>query len=110
MSRDGIVVEVDGTAQAAYIRLSNEPVARSVNIDDELVVDLDEFNVAIGIEVLALGVEIPFSRLTTEFHVHTDVVETLRLIQPSVAGFLTSHGTDGTAAPSPIKQPAALAA
>ena len=86
-----ITVRVDHDADAAYIRLSDEPVRRTVEVTPEVMVDLDEMNVAVGVEVLRLEAEIPYSQLTTDFHVRSEVVETLRRIRPSVSSFLVSR-------------------
>ena len=43
-----INLDVDLSAHAAYIRLSSEKVARTVEIDDSIMIDLDEFNVVVG--------------------------------------------------------------
>lgn len=96
--RDKVQVKIDREADAAYICLSNKPVVRTVEVTDEVLIDLDEFNVAVGIEVLELGAKIPFGRLHTEFHIHSNVVDVLRLIQPSVSGFfsLTQGGDSST--------------
>ena len=55
-----MVLEVDQLAEAAYVRFSDADVARTVAFNDEINIDLDEFGVVVGIEVLTLGAEIPF--------------------------------------------------
>lgn len=96
--RDKVQVKIDREADAAYICLSDKPIARTVEVTDDVLIDLDEFNVAVGVEVLELGARIPFSRLQSEFHIHSRVVDVLRLIQPSVSGFfsLTQGGDSST--------------
>ncbi len=84
-----IMLSIDMTADCAYIRLSTLPVSRSVSATDAVVVDLDELNMVVGIEVLEMGAEIPFQQLVERFHVHSDVIERLRVIRPSVSGFLS---------------------
>jgi uncharacterized protein YuzE len=91
-----ISIEVDTTVDAAYVRLSQNPVEHTVKVSDEVLVDLDEHGVAVGIEVLSEAAELPFGRLVTDFHVHSEVVELLRLIRPSVSAFLEfTQGSDG---------------
>lgn len=100
MSDPKIVVEIDNELDAAYIRLSPESVKRTVEIGEDVMVDLDEFDVVVGIEVLSLDATIPFSHLKDVLHVRSDVVEILRSIQPSVAASMRlTQGTDGTARP-----------
>lgn len=84
-----INVSVDMTDDCAYIRLSSNPIRRSISVTDAVVVDVDEFHMVVGIEVLELGAELPFADLVERFHVHSDVVEILRKIRPSVSGFLS---------------------
>ena len=92
-----IQLEVDMMAGAAYIRLSTSTVHRTVQATDSVLIDLDDMGVAVGVEVLVLAAEIPFSRLKDDFHVHSDVVELLRQIQPSVAGYLElTQASEGT--------------
>jgi len=46
------VFKYDGVANALYYRLTHEPVARTVDIDGRVMVDVDAAGKAIGIEVL----------------------------------------------------------
>lgn len=97
-----IRVEVDHGADAAYIALSDQPVVETVEIAEHVVVDLDEYRMVVGIEVLRLAAEIPFRELDTRFHVRSELVELLRTVQPSISGFLSvTHGTDATIPTSP---------
>jgi uncharacterized protein YuzE len=96
MTSTGIELRVDQTSDAAYIVLSDKTVARTKTLTDAVQVDLDEFGVAVGIEVLTLDAEIPFSRLVADFHVPSNAIDLLRYVQPSVSGFLITHATDGT--------------
>lgn len=93
-----IEVRIDSVVDAAYIRLSGASVARTVEMTNEVYADLDKFNVVVGIEVLSLDAVIPFTRLKDDLHVHSDVIDLLRRIQPSVASSMRlTQGTDGTA-------------
>ena len=92
-----ITIEVDTRLHAAYIKLADEPVVRTVEFNDLILVDLDQYGVAVGIELLDEGAQLPFTELVDVFHVHSDVVELLRLIRPSVASYLQlTSGSDGT--------------
>jgi hypothetical protein len=77
-------------------------------VTDSVLIDLDAMNVIVGVEVLDLGAKIPFSTLVSDFHVHTDVIELLRVIQPSVSGFLLTQSAEGVAVAN--TPPAALVA
>jgi uncharacterized protein YuzE len=93
-----ITVEIDHMADAAYVRLSAGAVERSVPVGDEVVVDLDDMGVVVGIEMLALDAEIPYSVLVTDFHVHSEVAELLRRLRPSITGFLSLSMGEGKVA------------
>lgn len=89
-------IKVDSTANAAYIKLSDAPIVRTVEFNEEILVDVDQYGVAVGVEVLDEGAALPFAALCDDFHVHSDVIELLRLIRPSVAAFLQlSSAADG---------------
>lgn len=93
-----ISVSIDNEADAAYISLSHDPVHRTVSVSDEVNVDLNDMGVVVGIEVLSLAADIPYADLIALHHVHSVVVENLRLIQPSVGSFISrvQAGTDDT--------------
>lgn len=98
-----ISIEVDTLLHAAYIRLSEKDVARTVQVNDEIMIDLDDMNVAVGIEVLDEGAPLPFQDLVSRYHVHTSVVELLRLIRPDVASYFElTRGNDGTTVSRPV--------
>ena len=85
-----IEITIDAQADAAYIQVNNTEVHSTVAVTEDVNIDLDEQGCATGIEVLTLDAEIPFSDLTTKYHVRSEVTEALRMIRPSVAGFLTN--------------------
>lgn len=89
-------VTVDLEANAAYILMSDEEVARTVAVSDEVMIDLDKFGIAAGIECLRIEAEIPFQKLIDDFHVHSTDVEKLRRLRPSISSSLMSHGAEGT--------------
>ena len=93
-------IELDTVANAAYVALSDNEIVMTRQVTDLVLVDLDAMNVVVGIEVLSLTAELPFQRLADEFHVHSDVIETLRRIRPSVGAFvaMTSTGVAGASA------------
>jgi uncharacterized protein YuzE len=94
-------VEVDQQADVAYIRLSDNPVARSHALDSDVVVDLDAMNVVVGVEMLHLNAEIPYTQLVTDFHVRSELTELMRQLRPSISGFLSLHSmAEGTVSSS----------
>lgn len=91
-----VSVETDDVLDVAYIRLSDAPVERTVEHSDRIMVDLDAHGVAVGIEVLGQGVELPYAELVEHYHVHSAAVSLLRLIRPSVSGWAELRaGHDG---------------
>lgn len=97
-----LVLEVDADSNVAYIQLTNSAVARTVEVSESVLIDLDEFGVAVGIEVLSLAAEIPFTDLKTTYHVHSEVIEQLRTIRPTVGAFMSLEmGSDGESSPVP---------
>lgn len=79
-----VKVSVDHTVNAAYIELSTEEVARTVKVEDGVMVDLDAMNVVVGIEVLNIDLDLPLQKLRDEFHVHSAVVNHLYSLRPNV--------------------------
>lgn len=49
-----MTVTSDATANAGYVRLSDNLVARTCELGDSILIDLDAMNVVVGIEVLRL--------------------------------------------------------
>ena len=90
-------LSVDHDAEVADIRLSDNRVEQTQEVNDAVMVDLDDMGVVVGIDILDLAAEIPYDRLVSEYHVYSDVVEALKLIQPSIQGFLLSTGPAGAA-------------
>jgi len=80
-------LKIDGDAQAAYIKISNNPVNRTVQATENVLIDLDDYDLAVGIEVLDLDATIPYSRLMSEFHIHSDIIDDVRAIQPTINSF-----------------------
>jgi hypothetical protein len=98
-----IEVQIDLEARAAYVALSANEVARTVEVAPNVLVDLDNLEIAVGIEVLQLDAEIPHEELRSRFHVHSDVIHALDNIRPSVGKFFNvGRGSDGEATGSGV--------
>lgn len=93
-----VAIQVDHESDTGYIRLRKERVDRTLELTNLVLVDVDSYNVATGLEVLSLDAEIPFSRLQKEFHVPSSTVALLRAIQPTLGNFLNNvtTGADST--------------
>ena len=95
-----VIVEIDTVAQAAYIRLSNNAVARTVEVTEEIMVDLDEFDMATGIEILDVHADIPLTTISEKCHIREEVREILQRALPSlrsnIANPLNARGDTDT--------------
>ncbi|MBJ2329167.1 DUF2283 domain-containing protein [Schaalia cardiffensis] len=86
MNAQTIKVELDWTARACYIRLSDATVARTEPFDDDmcLFVDLDDMDEVVGIEILDLDRDIPLSDLCRQFHIREKRAAMIAHLLPSV--------------------------
>ncbi|MDV6230861.1 DUF2283 domain-containing protein [Rhodococcus cercidiphylli] len=78
---------VDTQAQAAYVTFSDAPatVCRTREISDVVLVDLDEYDVVTGIEILDLDAALSISDLLTQCHFAPGSEEALRILLPYVS-------------------------
>lgn len=96
-------ISVDSSANACYVQLSDEAIVTTVPINDDatILVDLDQFNVAVGIEILDLAEPIPLTQLCTKFHILPEHASVLNTLLPSVAQtisvFQLSYAADSSA-------------
>lgn len=88
---------IDSDANAAYLRLHDGVVDRTCEVAPGVMVDLDSMNVVLGIEVLTLDTQIPYTELVQKYHVRSDEVRVLDLIRPNVTYFISRQTS---AAPS----------
>lgn len=93
--KTSVAIHIDHETDTGYIRLRETDVAETVELTDLVLLDLDEFKVAVGIEVLSLAAQIPFTRLHREFHVPSSTVDLVRQIQPTLGTFLQNVTTGG---------------
>jgi len=95
MSTPNWRLSINTDTDVAYIRMTNNEVVETVEATDEVLVDVDKHDVVVGIEMLRLDAQIPFTDLITKFHVHSEDVDYLQALMPSVKVQL-QIGTDGT--------------
>ncbi|WP_062521674.1 DUF2283 domain-containing protein [Demequina silvatica] len=84
-------VTVDFSANAAYLTLTNNAVEETRELTDSVLVDLDEFSVVVGVEVLNLAAPLPVATLVRDFHVPEAALE---LLSPMRATVLQVSGTE----------------
>lgn len=87
-----ISFEIDREADAGYIYFSKNAVASTQEVTPTVLVDLDEFGIVVGIEVLQLSAQIPLDRLERDFHIHSNVQFVFKALR---APKHTSKGHDG---------------
>lgn len=89
-------VEIDFDAGAAYVTMTDRVVASTALLGHGVNVDLDQFGVVVGIELLTLEAEIPFNRLLDDFHVHSADVDLLRSLRPTIAQSVLHIAAEGS--------------
>lgn len=72
-----VSVKIDTEAGAAYLRLERSQVERTVEFDEDIYVDLDQFGVVVGIELLDLDTFLPLDELGARFHINASALEVL---------------------------------
>lgn len=77
-------VSVDIDADAAYLRLSDQSIVKSIAFTRAVNVDLDEYDMVVGIELLNVRATIPMQRLEHEFHIASDRLGLLTAMQSAV--------------------------
>ena len=81
-------VKIDTSAQVAYVQFSSAGIAKSCELGDDIILDFDGYNRVIGIEILDFDARIPFADLSKKYHVPSDVVDYVRIIQPTFRQWL----------------------
>lgn len=91
-----VVLEVDSDAGAAYLQLSDNEVAKTVEVVPEVQVDLDDLNLAVGVEILDLGIAVPVEKISQECHIHTDQLQVLHSLRGSVDALVMHVSSQGS--------------
>lgn len=89
-------LKIDLSAEAAYLRLSNNQVEQTRELTESVLVDLDSLGVVVGVEILDLDTPVPAGRLTKEFHVREDQLEAVRYLGNPARSFLLSTQPQGS--------------
>ena len=77
-------LSVNTDTDVAYIRMTNHEIVETFEATDEVLVDVDKHDVVVGIEMLRLDAQIPFTDLVKKYHVHSEDVALLEGLLPSV--------------------------
>jgi len=98
MGRHSISLSIDEAAGAAYLKLSEEPVARTVQFDDATLVDLDRYDMVVGFECLDLNADVDLDALAKQYHIEAKVLTFIR----SVADSIDRRRTTASASPTSV--------
>lgn len=90
-----ISVSIDHIAGTGYLRFSGAQVVRTDEFDDATLVDLDEYGMVIGIEILDLGAQVPLDALLERYHITTQAAALLRAVRDH-----SQHRVTPTAVPA----------
>lgn len=84
-----MLITYDSSVDAAYIYLCEDPeVARSVVIDEQRVVDLDEGGEVVGIEILEASSGFELNDIVERFHLQarsTELSQAVKEFRPAAA-------------------------
>lgn len=89
-----VSVKLDRDAGAAYLRLSTNSIARTVEFSEDIYVDLDAMGVVVGVELLDLMIPMPINDLASKHHIHSDAIRilTAAIEGQAAAGTASSEG------------------
>lgn len=98
---------VDFEANAAYLQLTDNPVEETCQVAPGVLVDLDAYDMVVGVEVLDLDIRLPLSELQTKYHVPSDATDALNRIRPSVTTFVARNagGIESTSTSEAVWKP-----
>ncbi len=92
-------ITVDPAVDACYISLSSNPVEQTEEFSEDVLVDLDEYGVAVGIEVLSMTATFPLTDLCSKLHIHSRDESFLATLLPTLGHslrFTVSSAPDPT--------------
>lgn len=89
-------ITVDPAVGTCYISLSTTPIVQTDEFSDDVLVDLDEYGVAVGIEILRMTAVFPLTDLRSKLHIHSRDESFLASLLPTL-----SHSLRFTAASAP---------
>ena len=79
-------IEFDMLANAAYIELSDREVSRTAEFSQTVMIDLDEFDMVVGIELLNPQESVDLAALQSVYHFQTDQVAGIGVALAQVRG------------------------
>lgn len=104
MAVSTVSIEVDHAANAAYMQLSDQEVARTVEVSETIWVDLDRFDMVVGIEILSLRKpQIPLTDLSSDYHIPSRALEVVRKNLSRIMTFVSSSSAVSTSFASGVR-------
>lgn len=97
MSDTRVILEVDRDAGAAYLTLSDNEIVSTVEVVPEVQVDMDEFGVAVGVEILDLNMVVPVSKIASACHIKSDKLGALTALRGTVNSLVMRASPQGAA-------------
>lgn len=92
-------VSVDHTADAAYVSILDTAIDRTEQFSENILVDLDNMNMVVGIEFLRLDATVDLDVLAKQYHLSSDVESTIRSGMSSRSSFSADASSAYWAAP-----------
>lgn len=95
MSESSITIEIDPNADAAYILLTQNDVARTIEFAPEVAVDLDALDVVVGVELLTLAAPVTHAtvdELIRRFHVPSGLQSAVHVAIDAIRSLPLANG------------------
>lgn len=106
--RNGMTVDYDASVGVCYVKLSDSAVHSTFEYSDDILVDLDPYGVAVGIEVLNPDAQFPLTDLCDALHIHSRDEGQLSRLLPSLSHFMRAELTSAPDATLTRERAAAL--
>ncbi len=84
MTDRSVSVTIDFPADAAYVKITDGPVVKTVEPLEGVNVDLDEHDMVVGIEIIELEREWPMAEVVARYHVPSQVADIVARISSPV--------------------------
>lgn len=98
--KPSVEIDIDLIAEAVYFRLSENAVQESIEAQPDIIVDLDQHGVVVGVEMLRLGAVVPWDAVAQRFHIRSEVRAILDAVEATyVHGISLTQGFDSVTVP-----------
>lgn len=73
-------IQIEADESLAYVKIRDEKVTRSVELDDNNIIDLNEFDIIVGVEVLDIPSAATVEEVEKKVHLASADRETLKML------------------------------